>query len=102
MRLSPSFLRILAVQLALITGLTACSNDLPDADRTISAEAQDAPFPQLLPESEIFPDASAAAARPIEDQARLLELRVALLQRKADALRGRDIYDGQDALRALR
>ena len=101
MRFPATILRLLAAQLAMI-GLIACSNELPDADRTISAEAQNAPFPRLLPEAQIFPNVTVSRERPIEDQAASLERRIALLQRKADALRGRDIYEGQDALRALR
>ncbi|NNK79140.1 MAG: hypothetical protein HKP40_10550 [Litoreibacter sp.] len=101
MRFPPPFLRFLAVLVALPV-LFACSNDLPDVEGTISPEAQDAPFPKLLPQSEIFPDTAASQTRSIEEQATALERRIALLKLKAAALRGRDIYEGQEALRAIR
>lgn len=86
--------------LPLIFCLAACANDLPDSRDTISAQAQNAPYPKLVPLGPIL--ARSEAGSTVEDQSVALEARVAALKSRANALKGRSIIDGADRLRLLR
>lgn len=65
----------------------------------VSAEAQAADYPALAPLDGLI----ATAQAPSDTQARGddLEARVARLKARARALRGRDIFEGQERLKLL-
>lgn len=80
--------------------IAGCAQNDPGRGVPISAEAQAAEFPTLAPLAELV----ATAQAPSNTQARGddLEARVARLKARAAALRGRDIFDGQERLKLLR
>lgn len=89
-----------SVALALaICCLAACSPNLPELDETISTNAQDAPYPNLVS----LPGLLAEAERDskIEAEAEDLAARVARLKSRANALRGRTVIDGQTRLKLV-
>ena len=79
--------------------LSACANDLPDTAHSISTAAQNAPYPSLVPLDGLL--AQARGGSQIEAATASLQSRAAFLHRKASALRGRSIVDGQDRMRLL-
>ncbi len=93
-------MRVTLSILAVLAGLSACTEDLPEIDDTISKAAQAQPIPSLL-QIDTFIEPGVTDSTPIEEDRAALEARVQALKRKAQALKGRDIYDGQDNLRNL-
>ena len=87
------------IPLLVVLALTACSKDLPELRKTISAEAQDAPYPELAPLGGLL--ARSEAGTTIVKQTESFEARVAFLKRKANALKGRTIIDGATRLKLL-
>ena len=87
------------VFLIVLIGLTACAREIPNTDHTISASAQNAPFPALVPIEGVLNQAQDGSR--IKAATADLEARAARLRQKANALRGRTIIDGQDRLRQL-
>jgi hypothetical protein len=88
-----------AIVLISSTALAACSPELPNSGDTISAQAQNAPFPKLLPLGALLGKVDAGST--VEADALALNARVAQLKARADALRGRSIYDGQESISRL-
>ncbi len=75
--------RLISVLFAL--ALSACAT-FPELDATLSAEAKDAEYPQLMPVSEMT--AQAPDARITEQTASSLNGRIAALRARAARLRG--------------
>ena len=87
------------VFLIVLLGLAACARDIPNTDHTISTSAQNAPFPALIPIEGVLSQAQDGTR--IEAATADLQARATRLRRKANALRGRTVIDGQDRLRRL-
>lgn len=85
--------------IALAGGVAGCAQDLPDLRGSISAEAQNAPFPQLVPLDALV--ARSKAGTTVAAETAGLDARLALLKRKAAALKGRSVIDGATRLRLL-
>ncbi len=87
-----------AIAICLI--VAGCTQNIPGDNVPISAAARAAEFPQLDPLDTLL----ATARAPSDSQARGddLDARVARLKARAAALRGRDIFEGQERLRLLR
>ncbi len=85
--------------LIVVLALTGCAQNLPELRHTISAEAQDAPYPKLAPLGGLL--AKSEAGTTIVKQTESFEARVAFLKRKANALKGRTIIDGATRLKLL-
>jgi hypothetical protein len=80
--------------------LSACANDLPPTSHTISPAAQNAPYPKLIPVEGLLRQANDGSQ--IVAATASLQARAAQLRRKANALRGQSIVDGQERLRLLK
>lgn len=80
--------------------LAGCAQTYPGDNVPISAEARAADFPKLDPLTTLL--ATARAPSDTKAQGDDLEARVARLKARAAALRGRDIFDGQERLKLLR
>lgn len=83
----------------LLSSLVACSPNLPSVDETISANARQAPFPELVSLPALLDEADRGSK--IEAEADALAARVARLKARATALRGRSIVDGQTRLKLV-
>lgn len=79
--------------------LAGCAQNHPGRDVPISAEAQAADFPVLAPLTSLLETARVPSDTEVLGDD--LEARVARLTARADALRGRDIFDGQERLKLL-
>ena len=79
--------------------LAGCAQDLPDLRGSISAEAQGASYPELVPLDALL--ARAQSGSSIAVQTEQLAARVARLKRRAAAIRGRSIVDGATRLRLI-
>ena len=79
--------------------LTACTEHLPDIESTISKAARDADYPTLQPLPELISRSEAGSTVAVETEA--LERRVAALNVRARALKGRSIIDGATRLRLI-
>jgi len=88
-------------KLLILCILTAgCAQNIPGRDLPISQQAQAADFPTLAPLNALVSTAQAPSDTQVRGDD--LEARVARLKARADALRGRDIFDGQERLKLLR
>ncbi len=85
--------------LILAAGLAGCAQFVPGPDLDARSAAQDAPFPELVPLAGLLN--SARQGSTIIPETRSFEQRVAALNARAAALRGRSIVDGATRLRLL-
>lgn len=83
--------------LVLFVALAACTAELPDVNTTISAAARNADFPTLEPLPDLIARSEAGSSIAVQTEA--LEGRVARLNARAAALRGRTVIDGATRLK---
>lgn len=82
-----------------VLALAGCAQDLPDLRGSISAEAQDATYPNLVPLDALL--SRAQTGSDIIVQTDVLKARVASLKRRAAALKGRSVVDGATRLKLI-
>lgn len=83
----------------LLAVLSACTDNLPSVDATISPEARAADYPALVPLPDLI--ARSQTDSTIEVETERLAARVARLKARARALQGRSIIDGATRLRLI-
>ena len=83
----------------LILALASCAQDLPDLRGSISPQAQNAAYPNLVPLEPLL--ARSQQGSEIVDQTARLKARVAALKQRAAALKGRTVVDGATRLKLL-
>ena len=87
------------ITIALAVSVSGCAQDLPELRGSISPEAQNAPYPQLVPLDALV--ARSKAGTTVAAETAGLEGRLARLKRKAAALKGRSVLDGATRLKLL-
>ena len=80
-------LRIGAIVAVSLTALAACGPDIPALDARLDAEAQNAPFPELVPLGPLLAGVDAVPTRAASTEGQSLEARAANLRARAARLR---------------